>query len=517
MKDFSMIENLIIGSGPLGITAANKILDMGLTCTLVDGGNDLPNYKMNQIELLRNKDYRVWTDNDIKVYDSLNSYDSRLKSHVGSKLHFGSSYPYSDISALTSDDYKINSNIKVLTTLAAGGLGNVWGSICFPYTEIDYLKFREQIRVEDFLFLRNFLPLSGKIDNLNKIYPTYGTLEKPVKLSNLSDSLNLLYDKKEWFKSRNIMGGLPRVAVETKGLRACQSCGLCATGCPWNSIWTPKISLEALSTNKSFDYRTNFIVSSIAKINDNIVVTDANQNIIIAKRVFLAAGALSTSVILSKSELIPSKVYLSDTQLTIIPCLAFHKKQSEENFVLSQFILNIPNDNRSTEFFVQITGFNPDLVRRIRAFVKVTRFIPRKILNLVFKFVGIAMVFQDNSKSGKIVIENDKNIINLYEDRNSLVSLFRIPHFTSLLKSLITLKLLPIPFFWQQVSVGESYHIGSLHAGDNSLLVETDGKISKDIDLYIIDSCALDYIAPGPVTYSAMANAVRIIEKVFKA
>ncbi len=508
-----MIENLVIGSGPVGVTAAHRILSLGNSCTMVSSGATLESEKNEMVVGLREKSFHQWSPHDMSLYNELNTEDPRVKSHVGSKQNFGSSFPYAPYDSFSSIDFKITSDARFYPSLAYGGLANVWGSICFPFSYNDNLKLRQPILPKHYEFLSSFLPISGKDDQLTRIYQLFSGNTSAVQVSNLGKSLRDKFNAKK-FDDEEVFGGSPRVAVRTTGKLACQSCGLCATGCIWGSIWDAKEEIESLISKKEFSMIGGFVVDRIQQQNGFFEVISSRGEKLICKNLFLAAGPVSTVILLQKSKMLPEIVKLDDTQLTVVPCLSLFRKQTHDNFVLSQFILNFQSGNSGSEFFVQITGYNEDLARRAKGYLPLLKVLPRNFLDFIFRYIGIAMIFRNSDTSGKVVISRSANKVNVTTEDYSSKDRLAAKSSKRVFKILRQLRLIPIPVLAQVVGVGESYHIGNLTNKYGLRILDSQGAIENVPNLYILGSASLDYIAPGPVTYPAMANAVRIIDEV---
>ena len=74
--------------------------------------------------------------------------------------------------------------------------------------------------------------------------------------------------------------------------------------------------------------------------------------------------------------------------------------------------------------------------------------------------------------------------------------------------------LIPLPFLAQIAVPGEGVHFGSsIPMGNNSDLL---GRPVGSKNIHVVDSSVLPSIAPGPITFTVMANAMRIAEESVK-
>jgi hypothetical protein len=79
------------------------------------------------------------------------------------------------------------------------------------------------------------------------------------------------------------------------------------------------------------------------------------------------------------------------------------------------------------------------------------------------------------------------------------------------LKKFLKLGLVPIPFTIILKLAGSGVHTGASYAigrETNSL-----GQLNQDVNIHIIDASVLPDIPAGPITYSVMANAARIVRE----
>ena len=507
-----MIKNLVIGSGPTGMAAAQKLTSLGHPIVVADAGKVIEDEITGVAQKLAAKNFRDWGDYEKSEYFNFTSGDTRLSSHIGSKLKFGSKFTYASFDELSFGAGKVAGNISVFPSLAQGGLSHVWGSICFPYVRADESRMRFKISDRHYRQVDQMMPQSGVVDDLVQIYPIYSPLNTPVPHSNLAYSLAAEAPLSPWMKKMRVRSGLPRIAVKSQGANACQACGLCATGCVWGSIWDSTAILTRLKEEATVEYLSGKIATKIQPVSDYYEVHFADGTKVEARRIFLACGPISTAALISRSKLIDDKLSIRDTQLTILPCLSIRKMQSTENFVLSQYIFNLADVTGGTSEFIQITGFNSDLIRRVRTVIPVTRYLPKVFLNFLLRFIAVAMIFQNTDSSGRIEIFSNGDTTMVTPNEEYLKPILKSKRRYKIYSLMIRVKLLPLPFLAQKVGVGESYHVGKLTFGENSPATEDNGRLLNHPNIFVVDSSSLDYIAPGPITYAAMANAIRIIE-----
>ena len=98
------------------------------------------------------------------------------------------------------------------------------------------------------------VPVSGRSDQLEVIYPFYGPRRPALRLSSVgADIHQRTLSRRRSLQARQVTGGQARLAVRS-GLSApeasCVYCGRCLTGCVYHHIWSANILLDQLLEEK---------------------------------------------------------------------------------------------------------------------------------------------------------------------------------------------------------------------------------------------------------------------------
>ncbi len=111
----------------------------------------------------------------------------------------------------------------------------------------------------------------------------------------------------------------------------CVYCAHCLDGCPYGHIYTAAQSIEALRDSGAIDYRPGLHVDRISEHDGRVEVEATRLDgqsgargeplTFQARRVFLAAGALASTVILQRSGLLAPRAELLDSQTLYLPFL----------------------------------------------------------------------------------------------------------------------------------------------------------------------------------------------------
>ena len=159
-------QNIIIGSGPTGIIAAEEILNSGKEVAILDFGNKIEkdNHKIK-------KDFHINNDKS-KFLKSIQKYKKVTKKYKNENLKFpfGSDYVFRENNF---EKFKAEKNIDFLYSNAKGGLSNIWGTMYSPFYPKDIDSW--DITYENFYKygkeIEDLIPLLSGKDNLDNFFP----------------------------------------------------------------------------------------------------------------------------------------------------------------------------------------------------------------------------------------------------------------------------------------------------------------------------------------------------------
>jgi len=518
--DLDILDFLVIGSGPSGVTAAKVLLERGLRGKIVDSGTTLSSVTQGEVIQLASKPFQDWTSIDLAKRIRLESSELDLKNHAGRKLLFGSDHVYSDPKRIDFFGVDPKLKTKLPITFSKGGFSNVWGATFFPLAKSDEIKTQESIPQEYYDYVADFVPVVAFEDELAKIYPIPKRFRDDLPTNQFAKNLQLKWKKNQKkFKANFGTFGLPRLALRTfKNAQGfgCQNCGFCASGCVYRAIWNSEHELEKLAIEREDIYVNNFLVEEIHEFNSYITVKSNNGDVFAARKIFVAAGAYASTLLLMSNNFVIEPVELQDTQVTLVPFFV-PKKQvaADAGFVLSQGFLHLANPKESgTELSVQLIGYNRDFSKRLRQIHPILKIIPNILLNQISLHLGVALVYQKADHSGKIQFEKSNGLIKVTEMTENLKPLASLPVWQNLKNCLKSLGLVPLVMFAQVLPVGFSFHLGSLRSLDGKLMLNELGSLKNHKNIHVVDGCALELIVPGSITNTIMANAAKICSQV---
>jgi ferredoxin len=460
----------IIGAGPTGLAATLFLLSKGVKVELIDPWNEP-------------------IDSEAPVEDS-----EADVSRIAKKLKFGSGAMYKYPDSLISR--KKDLNFPLSETI--GGLSSVWGAnVWFP--EVHELGL-EANQVEGFAkskdFLLNFVPIMSapnlrnyfKIDSEHSVPQTNRTF---LAKSLLTQSDNYL--------------GSSILAVDKA---KCISCGGCLTGCAEGAIYSSESKWRELVKDGKVLLHKGFAHSISNKMSINIKSNSSIFQVENFDKIYIACGAIATTRLLQKSNLVPAIAYLTDTQVFYIPLLSSRKPQIEsKDFTLAR--LYFRSKKILHGLHISIYESSPELVARAKSSLGFKgKLIPAIFWNQILAGIG----FMPSEMSGRLRISHENNVSHLTEIPNNTIRVNLRKMLKQIRYDLVKARLIPIISSIKIPNVGSSYHVGSLQDESGKNLISSEGIIEGTTSIYVVDSASLPRIPVGPITIAAMINAIRVAE-----
>lgn len=544
------MKMIVVGSGPAAVSAAAALVGRGYYVEMIDFGNEMEDSARRLSARFKNGE--ITTANMMAVNDKFQNINhcklkrlnglttalrwallSRVSSEQNKKKLWGSLFTYRDV-----DDYiKLTENSpQCHRSLAMGGLSNVWGAACFPFTEEDFKEW--PITKEDvtphYRIVNDILQLNETNDVLSEVYSVYLPKNITIPLNPQStDLLNKWNMTRQKLRNSGFLFGRSRLAVLTKdqGERlACQLCGLCLHGCPYDSVYNSAFTVAELCKNNRFHYRSSLFLRKFRESDDGKIFLEVedrkNQQItqLECDKLFLGAGTLSTLRIVADSLGIYQKsVSVLDNGYFLLPLIRrsnWFDYEANVKFTLSQLVLLINNKSICDEnVHTQIYSYNDYVFGRfspvLNIFPNIIRQRLRKLMYNTFIMFGYLhskhsvkmcarVINEGNGTIGRIRVDCEKNY-------SSKIIIDRIANF--LKANGKDLGLYPLKIGMKITEPGVSGHIaGTLPMRAKPGLFETygNGLLFGTKSVYIVDQSTFPSLPSQNITYTAMANAHRI-------
>ena len=246
----------VIGSGPSAVHFALSLLQKGYAVTMLDVGFEKPAV-INPSESLT------------KLKSSLNDPVSFF---LGEDFHGvllpGAKGEYYGIPPSKNYIFRTPGGFEVQTrgfepvfSFAAGGLAETWTAGCYPFNEAEVsdfpFPFAQLLAGYDLVAQR--IGVTGEADDLARFYPLHAHLMEPLKLDRHSIALMEQYARRRDALHRELKCYFGRTRVATlsrdlNGRKACDYLGRCLWGCPTLSLYTPSTTLAECQQFSNFRY-----------------------------------------------------------------------------------------------------------------------------------------------------------------------------------------------------------------------------------------------------------------------
>lgn len=434
-----------------------------------------------------------------------------------------------------------------LFSFARGGLAQAWTGGSYPFNAAD---------LEDFpIFFEQLEPyysevakrigIMGAADDLDPFFPCHEHLSPPLEFDDSSRRLMEKYLKKREIlnKKTGVWFGRSRVAVLTadnQDRRRCDYSGRCLWGCPANSLYVPEITWNECMRYPNFHYIPNRLVTSFDYDNKNristILARDAETGEELkypVETLVLAAGSLSTAQIFltsiyRRSGRLLELQGLMDNRQILVPFIHLEmigKPYNPDTYQYHQLAVGFFGEDGKDYIHGQVTTLKTALMQPVLQTMpldwKTAIFLGRTLHSAL----GVVNLnFSDTRRRGNYVSikpgESPDGLTDLHicyrppeaEKYKFSYAIHKIKSFMSGLGAIIP------PGQAHMRPMGASVHYSgilpmSAEAKENAV---NPNCCSYDFpNLYIIDGSTLPFLPAKNLTFTLMANAVRVADKEF--
>jgi choline dehydrogenase-like flavoprotein len=373
-----------------------------------------------------------------------------------------------------------------------------------------------------------FTGLSSRQDDLADIFPLYQTEPAALELSQQAKTLLARLKKNRDMLGRSgISFGQARVAIQTANSQrpGCLYCGVCMYGCPYGYIYNSESTLRNLQKSPLFSYRPDAIVTRLRETSSTVHIEghqrDGGTFELDATRVYLAAGAISTTQILLRSQsLYNQTVWLQDSQYFLLPFAltrSVRGVRSESLHVLCQLFMEILDPEISPyTVHLQIYSYN-DLIsqavgKALGPLAKPLGFLARNLEGRLLVIQGY-LHSRHSSRIG-VTLQNaspDRLALNANLNPETKPMIHRV--IRKLFRHTHQIGAFPISPMLQIGEPGRGFHSGGsfpMNSTPTTMQSDTLGRPNGWNRVHAVDATVLPSIPATTITFSVMANAHRI-------
>ncbi len=502
--------DLVIGSGPAGVSVATALLARGRRVLMLDGGAVPEAEAQERRARLAATNPAGWS-----AATHADWQQSQFETPPGQVRRFGSDF------AMEAGEktFTASGEIGLRASRAEGGLSNLWGAAVLPHRGADIADW--PLGADDlashYRAVAKFMPISGTSDDLEALLPAFPMTGKtPLDPSPQGRELLRRFDQQKARLSQiGVHAGAARLAVDP----ACKYCGHCLHGCPWGYIYSARQTLLDLRRHPNFSHRSG-IVRRFEESGDAVAVTIDSGETLTAGRVFVAAGVLETARLLLASRLDAGGVLrLKDSQHFFVPSL--HRWRAPRlpdrlpYHTLPQAFVEIADADVSPHLVhAQIYTWNEFYARDLMASYGAKLPGSAPLWRALARRLIVSQAFLHSDHSARIDLS-------LARDGRLIPSVWANPETPGVMaaakarlgKALGKAGLLVLSVTSRPGAPGSSFHVGGSvpmsaapGAGESDVL----GRPKGLERVHIVDASILPSIPATTITFSVMANAHRI-------
>jgi choline dehydrogenase-like flavoprotein len=451
-------------------------------------------------------------------------------------------YVFSDV-----DGFRAKTNgFSPLLSFAQGGLAQAWTGGVYPFNdnELMHFPFRYKDIEPYYNEVAKRIGITGVEDDLARFMPMHENLMPPLKLDEHSSLLLRNYEKQRIFLNEKMRCYLGRSRIATltqdlNGRRSCSYLGRCLWGCPSGAFYTPALTLGHCSSFSNFRYLPHLYVSHFKfdakrRITSVIARSLDNQSLeeFPVDKLALAAGTLSTSRIFLKSIYenhgeIVRLPGLMDNRQVLIPFINWQmigRRYDPETYQYHQIAFGIEGETAGGYLHGLVTTLKTALIHPIIQNIPLDLKTSISLFRNLHAALGLVNLnFHDTRRA--------ENYITLDVESDSVDPALRISYsptrdegafigkaLQKVKKVLWRLKCIVPPGMIHVRPMGASVHYAGTLPMSETKRPLTSSKYcqSHDFDnLYFVDGTTFPFLPAKNITFTLMANAVRVAETIF--
>ena len=528
---------VVVGSGASGVHFALSLLRKGRAVTMLDVGRQGRPVVLPEATL---------TDLKEKLADPA---EYLLGRHFEAVLLPGVNDEYYGIPP--SKDYVFDhpagfghasSGFAPLFSFARGGLAEVWTGGCYPLNagELSDFPFGHDELAPHYAEVARRIGVSGAEDDLARFMPVHPHLQPALRVDEHSARLLDRYARvRARLNAAGVYVGRSRVATISapfNGRQPCDYRGRCLWGCPHGALYTPSQTLRECQTFPAFEYVPGVAVRRVRiGANGAVRAVVAEETATGLERewpadvVALAAGALLSTKIFLRSMLVEhgERVRLRglmDNRQVLVPFVnlgMIGRQFSDATYQYHLLGMGLEADAPRDYVHGQITTLKTALVHPLIQRMPLDLRLSTYLFRAVHAALGLVNVnFRDTRR--------DDCYVELTDDPDPRLRLHYTPDpgepermrsaLARVTRTLRQLGCVTPPGMTRVRPMGASVH----YAGTLPMTREpapwttTPAGESRDVrNLFMVDGATLPFLPAKNITFTLMANAVRIAETAF--
>jgi choline dehydrogenase-like flavoprotein len=527
---------IVIGSGATGAHFALSALRRGHRVTMVDVGYARPEPVQPELSFRRLKDA---LDDPVEYF--LGRRLERVVYPAAIAKHYGFPPSKAYVFDRPSSFNVVSRGFEPMLSFARGGLAEAWTGGCYEFSAEDLREF--PIAPADlesgYAEVARRIGVSAERDDIARFSPFTAPYLPPLPLDDHSARILERYGNRRERLNRELRFFLGRSRVATlsrdHGQRgACTSLGRCLWGCPRHSLWSPSLTVAECQAFDGFAYLPDHFVShfyydargrvqEISAVSAGGVTRRLRGDVVV-----LAAGALGTSAIYLMSVLRREgrRVTLGglmDNQHAVIPFVNTRRLGSPVNTETYQFhllALAVAGEGGTHEAHGQITTLRSAAVHPIVQSLPFDLATGMTVFRRIRSALGVANVWhaarRDPANAVSLRSDTDGHEALAIECDVAPADRVRLARTIDVVRGALGELDCVAPRRQVQVlPLGSSVHYAGtlpMTTIEDEHTCAPDGRVRGFENLIVADGAAFPALPAKNLTFTLMANAVRLAE-----
>jgi choline dehydrogenase-like flavoprotein len=514
---------IIVGSGPAGTAAALQLA--GGDVLLLDAGFTPPEVPPNfcgDLYELRKTQLDLFPSLVGENYDSLANLFADRKINLKLKSPY-MSYIIRNWQTLSSID---SSSFEAAVSLAKGGLANAWGAGVFRFTDEDLRDFPiGYAELEPFFDkLTAHVGISGDNDDLTPWFQRDKGLMPPIRLCGMAaDLLERYTAARETFNSEGVFIGRTRLAVltaEHRGRAPYAYEHMEFFRSDIEAVYSPAFTLDELVRDGLVDYRPGWLVERFEEIEGGVVgvcarpVEGGEPRFFRARKLLLGAGALNTArIVLASEGDTVTRLPIMDNPMSCFPVFRLDRlgrALDPEDASVGQLNIICQGVDGAGTVQASFYGTNGPLRTDVIFDLPLPAGAARTILKYTASATALTMLFYPG-------VVRPGNFLRL-KDSGALEIVYESEPHTGMVERKLIRLLRKVgyyshPALLKYLPMGNGLHYaGTLPMRENPQRYQChpDGRLSGTQNVYLIDGACFSALPAKNLTFTVMANAMRI-------
>ncbi|MBI3661799.1 MAG: hypothetical protein HY234_01935 [Acidobacteria bacterium] len=431
-------------------------------------------------------------------------------------------------------------------SFAQGGIAEAWTGGCYPFNaaEITDFPFDYAELERAYAEVAARIGVIGAPDDLARFFPLHENLLEPLELDVHSALLMSEYEKRKAWLNRRLRCyfGRTRIATLSRDLGARKKCsylGRCLWGCPTDSFYTPSITLRECLAFPHFTYQpglrvTHFEFDGAQRVISIVAEPAAGgaPQAFSADRFALAAGALNStkiyleSIFRSTGERVALGGLMDNRQILMpfVNLRMIGKPCNPESYQYHQLGMGIESDDPRGYVHGQITTLKTAMLHPIAANLPCDLRTAAFLVHNMHAALGIVNVnLHDTRRQGNFVSlaeetgAKDSRLIINYAPENGEVHRLRAA-ISTVRRALLHLGCIVPPGMLHVRPMGASVHYAGTLPMSRAKGRHTTSETCQSHEfpnLFIVDGATFPFLPAKNITFSLMANAVRVASRAF--